>query len=181
MALLAASNGGATTVKSDGTSCLASLYSELQSYKLKYNAIMEVAFKIKLDVSLSLSSVLKKSFDVVDGPPSFAAGNSMAETRLKHQNSLSKLKKQQSSLIWMGPNTNACLLAENFSFGFDTACKIYAEVIGNVMVDARSTGKYYHFVRLMGRAASHITLECALQTHPNITIIGEEVAAKKHT
>ncbi|KAI3446564.1 hypothetical protein Pfo_003246 [Paulownia fortunei] len=105
-------------------------------------------------------------------------------------------------------NTNACLLAENFrgkkmktrvigcpktidgdlkskevpiSFGFDTACKIYAEMIGNVMVDARSTGKYYHFVRLMGRAASHITLECSLQTHPNITIIGEEVAAKKQT
>ncbi|KAK9224163.1 hypothetical protein WN944_012613 [Citrus x changshan-huyou] len=89
------------------------------------------------------------------------------------------------------------------SFGFDTACKvsiashmfviiisvsrqrlplwIYAEMIGNVMIDARSTGKYYHFVRLMGRAASHITLECALQTHPNITIIGEEVAAKKQT
>ncbi|PIA38084.1 hypothetical protein AQUCO_02800020v1 [Aquilegia coerulea] len=105
-------------------------------------------------------------------------------------------------------NTNACLLAENFrgknlktrvigcpktidgdlkskevpiSFGFDTACKIYAEMIGNVMIDARSTGKYYHFVRLMGRAASHITLECALQTHPNATIIGEEVAAKKQT
>ncbi|KAK4432055.1 Pyrophosphate--fructose 6-phosphate 1-phosphotransferase subunit beta [Sesamum alatum] len=105
-------------------------------------------------------------------------------------------------------NTNACLLAENFrekkmktrvigcpktidgdlkskevpaSFGFDTACKLYAEMIGNVMVDARSTGKYYHFVRLMGRAASHITLECSLQTHPNITIIGEEVAAKKQT
>ncbi|KAI3456504.1 hypothetical protein Pfo_013167 [Paulownia fortunei] len=105
-------------------------------------------------------------------------------------------------------NTNACLLAENFrsknlktrvigcpktidgdlkskevptSFGFDTACKIYAEMIGNVMVDARSTGKYYHFVRLMGRAASHITLECALQTHPNITLIGEEVAAKRQT
>ncbi|VFQ88924.1 unnamed protein product [Cuscuta campestris] len=99
-------------------------------------------------------------------------------------------------------NTNACLLAENFrsknlktrvigcpktidgdlkckevptSFGFDTACKIYAEMIGNVMIDARSSGKYYHFVRLMGRAASHITLECALQTHPNITLIGEEV------
>ncbi|XP_009408423.2 pyrophosphate--fructose 6-phosphate 1-phosphotransferase subunit beta [Musa acuminata AAA Group] len=105
-------------------------------------------------------------------------------------------------------NTNACLLAENFrqknmktrvigcpktidgdlkckevpaSFGFDTACKIYSEMIGNVMTDARSTGKYYHFVRLMGRAASHITLECALQTHPNIAIIGEEVAAKKQT
>ncbi|KAA8520145.1 hypothetical protein F0562_014401 [Nyssa sinensis] len=67
------------------------------------------------------------------------------------------------------------------SFGFDTACKLYAEMIGNVMIDARSTGKYYHFVRLMGRAASHITLECALQTHPNITLVGEEVAAKKLT
>ncbi|KAG2330603.1 hypothetical protein Bca4012_019809 [Brassica carinata] len=105
-------------------------------------------------------------------------------------------------------NTNACLLAEYFrgknmktrvigcpktidgdlkskevptSFGFDTACKIYSEMIGNVMIDARSTGKYYHFVRLMGRAASHITLECALQTHPNITIIGEEVSEKKLT
>ncbi|KAI4353060.1 hypothetical protein L6164_002037 [Bauhinia variegata] len=54
-------------------------------------------------------------------------------------------------------------------------------MIENVMIDARSTGKYYHFVRLMGRAASRITLECALQTHPNIKIIGEEVAAKKLT
>ncbi|EFJ12684.1 hypothetical protein SELMODRAFT_234963 [Selaginella moellendorffii] len=105
-------------------------------------------------------------------------------------------------------NTNACLLAEYFrarnlkthvigcpktidgdlkskevpiSFGFDTACKIYAEMIGNIMVDARSTGKYYHFVRLMGRAASHITLECALQTHPNVALIGEEVSVKKQT
>nr|GMD83015.1 pyrophosphate--fructose 6-phosphate 1-phosphotransferase subunit beta [Ipomoea batatas] len=54
-------------------------------------------------------------------------------------------------------------------------------MIGNVMIDARSSGKYYHFVRLMGRAASHITLECALQTHPNVTMIGEEVFAKKQT
>lgn len=67
------------------------------------------------------------------------------------------------------------------SFGFDTACKIYAEMIGNIMVDARSTGKYYHFVRLMGRAASHITLECALQTHPNVAVIGEEVNAQRKT
>ncbi|KAH7688599.1 pyrophosphate--fructose-6-phosphate 1-phosphotransferase protein [Dioscorea alata] len=121
------------------------------------------------------------------------------------------LKLDLDGLVVIGgddSNTNACLLAENFrqkniktrvigcpktidgdlkckevptSFGFDTACKIYSEMIGNVMIDARSTGKYYHFVRLMGRAASHITLECALQTHPNITIIGEEVAAKKQT
>ncbi|KVI01109.1 Phosphofructokinase [Cynara cardunculus var. scolymus] len=116
------------------------------------------------------------------------------------------LKLDLDGLVVIGgddSNTNACLLAEYFrskhlktrvigcpktidgdlkckevptSFGFDTACKIYAEQIGNVMIDARSTGKYYHFVRLMGRAASHITLECALQTHPNITLIGEEVA-----
>ncbi|GAA0170719.1 carbohydrate kinase [Lithospermum erythrorhizon] len=121
------------------------------------------------------------------------------------------LKLDLDGLVVIGgddSNTNACLLAENFrsknlktrvigcpktidgdlkskevptSFGFDTACKIYAEMIGNVMVDARSTGKYYHFVRLMGRSASHITLECALQTHPNITLIGEEVAAQKQT
>ncbi|KAG5545622.1 hypothetical protein RHGRI_017944 [Rhododendron griersonianum] len=114
------------------------------------------------------------------------------------------LKLDLDGLVVIGgddSNTNACHLAEYFrsknlksrvigcpktidgdlkckevptSFGFDTACKIYAEMIGNVMIDARSTGKYYHFVRLMGRAASHITLECALQTHPNITIIGEE-------
>eukprot|EP00850_Spirogloea_muscicola_P008682 SM000047S16821 [mRNA] locus=s47:73823:78867:- [translate_table: standard] len=99
-------------------------------------------------------------------------------------------------------NTNACLLAEYFavrnmktkvigcpktidgdlkskevpiSFGFDTACKIYSEMIGNIMLDARSAGKYYHVVRLMGRAASHVTLECALQTHPNVALIGEEI------
>ncbi|XWS75782.1 hypothetical protein CRYUN_Cryun01aG0121700 [Craigia yunnanensis] len=121
------------------------------------------------------------------------------------------MKLDLDGLVFIGgddSNTNACLLAENFrsknmktqvigcpktidgdlkckevpiSFGFDTACKIYSEMIGNVMIDARSTGKYYHFIKLMGRAASHITLECALQTHPNIVVIGEEVAAKKLT
>ncbi|MFN0065935.1 MAG: diphosphate--fructose-6-phosphate 1-phosphotransferase [Chlamydiales bacterium] len=105
-------------------------------------------------------------------------------------------------------NTNAAVLAEYFlehgcttrvigvpktidgdlkneyvetSFGFDTAAKVYAELIGNICRDALSARKYYHFVRLMGRSASHITLECALQTHPNFTVIGEEVAAKNLT
>lgn len=106
-------------------------------------------------------------------------------------------------------NTNAALLAEYFkshhlktnvvgvpktidgdlksslgvevSFGFDTACMIYSELIGNIATDANSSRKYYHFIRLMGRSASHITLECALQTRPNITLIGEEVAARKQT
>ena len=105
-------------------------------------------------------------------------------------------------------NTNAALLGEYFSkrkvsccvvgvpktidgdlknggieasFGFDTACKTYSECIGNLMRDALSAKKYYYFVKLMGRSASHIALECALQTHPNLTIIGEEVSEKKET
>lgn len=102
-------------------------------------------------------------------------------------------------------NTNACILAEYYekkgygiqvigcpktidgdlkneyietSFGFDTACKVYSELIGNVQRDAISAKKYWHFVRLMGRSASHITLECALQTQPNVAIISEEVKEK---
>ena len=105
-------------------------------------------------------------------------------------------------------NTNACVLAEYFaqkkcglqvigvpktidgdlknemietSFGFDTACKTYSELIGNIQRDATSAKKYWHFIKLMGRSASHIALECALQTQPNITIISEEVEAKQQT
>ncbi|MBK6879945.1 MAG: diphosphate--fructose-6-phosphate 1-phosphotransferase [Elusimicrobia bacterium] len=105
-------------------------------------------------------------------------------------------------------NTNAALLAEYFkteglpasvvgvpktidgdlknerietSFGFDTATKIYSELVGNIARDILSARKYWHFVRLMGRSASHITLEVALQTHPNIALIGEEVLARKQT
>ncbi|MBP3716353.1 MAG: diphosphate--fructose-6-phosphate 1-phosphotransferase [Paludibacteraceae bacterium] len=105
-------------------------------------------------------------------------------------------------------NTNACVLAEYYlqkktgiqvigcpktidgdlknsqietSFGFDTACKVYSEVIGNIMRDANSAKKYWHFIKLMGRSASHIALECALQTQPNICIVSEEVEKKKMT
>lgn len=67
------------------------------------------------------------------------------------------------------------------SFGFDTACKTYSELIGNICRDATSAVKYWHFIRLMGRAASHVALECALQTRPNITLISEEVQAKGTT
>ena len=67
------------------------------------------------------------------------------------------------------------------SFGFDTAAKTYSELIGNVARDSMSAVKYWHFIRLMGRSASHVTLECALQTHPNITLISEEVQAKGTT
>ncbi len=102
-------------------------------------------------------------------------------------------------------NTNACVLAEYYaakkagvqvigcpktidgdlknemietSFGFDTACKVYSEVIGNIQRDCNSARKYWHFIKLMGRSASHIALECALQVQPNICIISEEVEAK---
>jgi len=103
-------------------------------------------------------------------------------------------------------NTNAALLAEYFlekgtsiqvigcpktidgdlkndhietSFGFDTACKTYSELIGNIERDANSAKKYWHFIKLMGRSASHIALECALQCQPNICLISEEVEEKK--
>lgn len=102
-------------------------------------------------------------------------------------------------------NTNACVLAEYYksinagvqvigcpktidgdlknsmietSFGFDTACKVYSEVIGNIQRDCNSARKYWHFIKLMGRSASHIALECALQVQPNICIISEEVEKK---
>ena len=102
-------------------------------------------------------------------------------------------------------NTNACVLAEYYaaknygvqvigcpktidgdlkndmietSFGFDTACKTYAEVIGNIQRDCNSARKYWHFIKLMGRSASHIALECALQVQPNVCIISEEVEEK---
>lgn len=105
-------------------------------------------------------------------------------------------------------NTNACVLAEYYlqkqcgiqvigcpktidgdlknemieaSFGFDTACKVYSELIGNIQRDANSAKKYWHFIRLMGRSASHIALECALQSQPNICLISEEIEAKSQT
>ena len=67
------------------------------------------------------------------------------------------------------------------SFGFDTACKVYSEVIGNIQRDCNSAKKYWHFIKLMGRSASHIALECALQTQPNVCIISEEVEEKNMT
>ncbi len=67
------------------------------------------------------------------------------------------------------------------SFGFDTACKVYSEMIGNIQRDCNSSKKYYHFIKLMGRSASHIALECALETQPNVCLISEEILAKRMT
>ena len=121
------------------------------------------------------------------------------------------LKNNINALVIIGgddSNTNACVLAEYFkekkagiqvigcpktidgdlknefietSFGFDTACKVYSELIGNIQRDANSAKKYWHFIKLMGRSASHISLECALKTQPNIAIISEEIEKYKLT
>jgi pyrophosphate--fructose-6-phosphate 1-phosphotransferase len=121
------------------------------------------------------------------------------------------LKNKLDAFIIVGgddSNTNAAVIAEYFktngvhtavigvpktidgdlkneyietSFGFDTATKIYAELVGNICRDVNSSRKYWHFVRLMGRSASHITLEVAFKTQPNIVLIGEEALAKKMT
>ena len=135
--------------------------------------------------------------DKIETPEQFAAA----------EKTISEL--QLDGLVVIGgddSNTNAALLAEylqskgsactvvgvpktidgdlrskeiEISFGFDTACKIYAEIIGNIARDALSAKKYYYFIKLMGRSASHIALECALQTQPNLALIGEEIEHKQ--
>jgi len=64
------------------------------------------------------------------------------------------------------------------SVGFDSAAKVYSQLVGNIMIDSASAVKYWYFMRLMGRDPSHLVLECALQTRPNITIISEEIVQK---
>lgn len=92
------------------------------------------------------------------------------------------LQKGSSTSVVGVPKTIDCDLQSPHtavSFGFDTACKVYSEMIGNLARDDLSAKKYYHFIKLMGRSASHITLECALATQPNLALIGEEIFEKK--
>ena len=134
-------------------------------------------------------------FDII------GSGRTKLEKEEQFEKGLEILKELNiKALVIIGgddSNTNACVLAEYYaigcpktidgdlknemietSFGFDTACKTYAEVIGNIQRDCNSARKYWHFIKLMGRSASHIALECALQVQPNICIISEEVEAK---
>lgn len=94
-----------------------------------------------------------------------------------------KQQKIDTSVIGVPKTIDGDLKNEHIeaSFGFDTATKIYSEMVGNICRDVNSARKYWHFVRLMGRSASHIALEVAFKTHPNIVLIGEEVLAKKMT
>jgi len=131
------------------------------------------------------------------------SGRTKVETAEQLQKAAASLNDFDALVVVGGDdsNTNAAVLAEYFlaegmktrvigvpktidgdlrskdieiSFGFDSACKTYSELIGNIERDALSAKKYYHFIKLMGRSASHIALECALATHPNLTLIGEE-------
>ncbi|MCE1198534.1 MAG: 6-phosphofructokinase, partial [Marinilabiliales bacterium] len=143
-------------------------------------------------------------FDII------GSGRTKLEEAEQYDKGLEICKKLEISAIVIigGDDSNACVLAEYYlsrqtgvqvigcpktidgdlknemietSFGFDTACKVYSELIGNIMRDATSAKKYWHFIKLMGRSASHIGLECALQTQPNVCLISEEVADKKQT
>ncbi|MDR1940726.1 MAG: diphosphate--fructose-6-phosphate 1-phosphotransferase [Endomicrobium sp.] len=138
------------------------------------------------------------------------SGRTKIETGQQFENTKSNCKKLDALIVVGGDdsNTNAALIAEyakkenmdlcvvgvpktidgdlknshiETSFGFDTATKIYSELVGNICRDVNSAQKYWHFVRLMGRSASHITLEVGFKTQPNIVLIGEEILAKKYT
>ncbi|HVN48257.1 MAG TPA: diphosphate--fructose-6-phosphate 1-phosphotransferase [Bacteroidota bacterium] len=145
-------------------------------------------------------------FDIIGSGRTKLEEKSQFDKGLEHCRNLA-----MNALVIIGgddSNTNACVLAEYYksinanvqvvgcpktidgdlkndmievSFGFDTACKLYSELIGNIERDALSAKKYWYFIKLMGRSASHIALECVLQTHPNYAIISEEVQEKKLT
>jgi len=153
---------------------------------------------------------LLKAYRNTGGFDLIGSGRTKIETDDQKKASLAACSDLDGLVIIGGDdsNTNAAVLAEYFleegskcsvvgvpktidgdlnnehievSFGFDTATKTYAEMIGNIERDALSAKKYYHFIRVMGRSASHIALECALKTRPNMTLLSEEVALKKET
>lgn len=159
---------------------------------------------------IELSSTLINAYRNQGGFDMIGSGRTKIETPEQFSAAEKNLADFDGLVIIGGDdsNTNAALLAQYFirrglktrvigvpktidgdlknewiecSFGFDTACKTYSEFIGNVAKDALSQGKYYFFIKLMGRSASHIALETAWQTRPNLTLIGEEIEANKMT
>lgn len=130
----------------------------------QFDLVLENANKLKLNALV-----------IIGGDDSNTNGAVLAEY----------FKKKNSAIQVIGcPKTIDGDLKNQFietSFGFDTAAKTYSELIGNIARDASSARKYWHFIKLMGRSASHIALECALQTHPNVCLISEEVEAKQMT
>lgn len=161
--------------------------------------IVDNKFKV-LDDAIIADYLNSGGFDMI------GSGRTKIETPDQFKKAYEACKGLDGLVIIGGDdsNTNAALLAEYFlskgskttvvgvpktidgdlanefieiPFGFDTACKVYSEIIGNILKDTLSAKKYWYFIKLMGRSASHITLECAYQTHPNLTLIAEEEAS----
>ena len=130
----------------------------------QFDTCIEVCHRLKIDALL-----------IIGGDDSNTNGALLAEYFLKKDAGIKVIGVPKTI---DGDLKNAHI---ETSFGFDTATKTYSELIGNIERDANSARKYWHFIKLMGRSASHIALECALQTRPNIAIISEEVAAKQMT
>lgn len=129
-------------------------------------------------LSFALACVQKMSLDglvIIGGDDSNTNAAVLAEYFKKHQ-CRTKVIGVPKTIDGDLQNAHVAI-----SFGFDTACRVYSESIGNIACDAVSAKKYTHFIRLMGRSASHIALECALNTQPNMTLIAEELAAQKKT
>lgn len=135
--------------------------------------------RTKIETSEQFEEALKVSkqqaldaFVIIGGDDSNTNAALLAEYFSKHQ--------LNTSVIGVPKTIDGDLKNEHVevSFGFDTAATVYCELIGNLLFDALSSKKYYHFVKLMGRSASHLTLECALKTQPNFVLIGEEIAQK---
>ena len=138
--------------------------------------------RTKIETDDQLAAALKSASDlrldgivIIGGDDSNTNAAILAEYFLKHgcQTSVCGVPKTID-----GDLKNAYIAT---SFGFDTAAKTYSEMISNIERDCLSAKKYYHFIKLMGRSASHLTLECSLTTHPNLTLIGEEVAKNNRT
>jgi len=142
----------------------------LGSGRTKIDSEKEIQKAIETIVSHKLDGLV-----IVGGDDSNTAAVHLSEALAAHG--------ERTAVIGVPKTIDGDLRSEEIpiSFGFDTACKVYSQIIGNTAKDMISSGKYYHFIRLMGRQASHITLECALQTKPNLALISEEISDKERT
>ncbi|MDR0890912.1 MAG: diphosphate--fructose-6-phosphate 1-phosphotransferase [Endomicrobium sp.] len=128
-------------------------------------------------------SLMKKHFETDKVDALIIIGGDDSNTNAAIIAEYFKQKKLKTCIVGVPKTIDGDLQNQyvEIPFGFDTATKIYSELVGNVCIDVCSARKYWHFIRLMGRSASHITLEVGLQTHPNIIVIGEEVLEKRMT
>ncbi|MDF2577803.1 MAG: diphosphate--fructose-6-phosphate 1-phosphotransferase [Chlamydiales bacterium] len=155
---------------------------ELQNYRNQGGFDLIGAGRTKIETAEQLQASLQTAKDLnLDGI--VVIGGDDSNTNAAVLAEFFKNNGCKTSVIGVPKTIDGDLKNEHIetSFGFDTAVKVYAELISNIARDALSAKKYYHFIKLMGRSASHITLECALQTHANIALIAEEVADNNYT